>query len=98
MAASATNQATTTVQCSLSREVERIGDFCNTNLAQYFHCVIQSDPIPVNLSKYLIQFGSYLTNLLIKHLTAVINTVWISTSNPEEYFSFSKSSAIGIRF
>jgi len=39
--------------------VERIGDFCDPNPAQYFQCVIQSDPNPVALSKYLIQSGLY---------------------------------------
>jgi len=35
--------------------VERIEDFCNPNPVQFFQCVIQSDPHPVALSKYLIQ-------------------------------------------
>jgi len=39
--------------------VEWIGDFCNLNPVQYFHCVIQTDPNPAVLSKYLIQSGLY---------------------------------------
>jgi len=39
--------------------VERIGGFCNPHPVQYFHCVIQFDPNPVDLSKYLIQSGLY---------------------------------------
>ena len=62
--------------------VERIGEFCNPNSVQYFHCVIQSDLNPVMLSKYLIQSGLYQKNHLIQHFTAVINTSWISISDP----------------
>jgi len=36
-----------------------IGNFCNPNPVQYFHCEIQSDPNPIVLSKNLIQFGFY---------------------------------------
>ena len=71
--------------------VERIGDFYNPNPVQYFHCVIQSDPNPMVLSKYLIR-PVHIWKKLIKHLTAVIKAVWISTSDPAEFFS--KSSPI----
>jgi len=37
--------------------VEQIGDFCNPNPVQNFHCAIRSDPNPVELPKYLIQIG-----------------------------------------
>jgi len=43
----------------LFNSVEWIGDFCDPNLVQYFHCVIQSDSNPVVISKYLIQSGLY---------------------------------------
>ena len=36
----------------LGCSVEPIGDFCHPNPVKYFHCVIQSDPIPVDVSKY----------------------------------------------
>ena len=58
--------------------------------------MIQSDPNPVALSKYLIQSGLYPKKTLIKHSTTVINIVWISISDPVEIFS--KSSPIRIRF
>jgi len=66
--------------------VEQIGDFCNPNPVQNFHWVIRSDPNPVDLSKYLIQSSLYPKNSLIKHYTAVMNAVWISTSDPVEFF------------
>jgi len=42
--------------------VERIEDFCNPTPVQYFQCLIQSDPNPEALSKYLIQSGLYPKN------------------------------------
>jgi len=42
--------------------VEQIEDFCNPNPVQNFHCVIRSDPNPVDLFKYLIQSGLYPKN------------------------------------
>jgi len=65
---------------------EQIGDFCNPNPVQNFHWVFRSDPNPVDLSKHLIQSGLYPKNPLIKHFTAVINAVWISISDPIEFF------------
>ena len=40
---------------SVLNSVERIEDYCGPNPVQYFHCVIQSDPNPVELSKHLTQ-------------------------------------------
>jgi len=43
-------------KCDSSRvhvSVEQIGDVCNPNPVQYFHCIIQSNLNPVVLSKYL---------------------------------------------
>jgi len=48
--------------------VERIKEICNPNPVQNFHCVIQSDPNPLLLPKYLIQSG-FIKKALIKHLT-----------------------------
>jgi len=76
--------------------VERIEDFCDPNPFQHFQCVIQSDPNPLTLSKYLIQSVLYKKKTQIKHWTAVINAVWTSISDPLEIFS--KSSPIRIRF
>jgi len=70
----------------LPANVERMGDFCNPNPVQYLHCVIQTHPNPEVLSKYIIQSGFYPKKTLIKHLTAVINVVWISVSDPVEFF------------
>jgi len=56
---------------SIGINVERIGDFCNPNPVQYFHCEMQSEPNPVVLSKYLILSG--------------FNP--ISISDPVEFFS-----------
>ena len=53
---------------------------------QYFNCVIQSDPNPVVLYKYLIQSSWYPKEPVIKHLTAVINADWIFISDPVEFF------------
>jgi len=64
-------------------------------LIQYFYYVVQSDPNPIVLSKYLIRSGLCPKKTLIKHLTALINAVWMSRSDPVEYFS--KSSAVRIR-
>jgi len=72
--------------------VQRIGDFCNPNPVQYFHCVIQSEPNPVVLSQFLIQFVLYprKNHLIFEHfgLDAVMNLVWnwISISDPVEFF------------
>jgi len=63
--------------CYLLSSVDRIGNFCNPNPAQDFHCVIQSIPNSAVLSKYLIPSGIYPKNALIKHLTAMLNAVWI---------------------
>jgi len=57
----------------VSTTVERIEDFCDPIPVQNFHCVIQSDPNPAVLSKYLIQCGLYPKKTLIKDLTAVIS-------------------------
>ena len=76
--------------------VERIEDFCDPNPVQHFKCVIQSDPSPVTLSKYLIQSGLYPKKTLFKHWTAVINAVWTSISDPVGILS--KSSPVRIRF
>jgi len=43
----------------MSSSVERIEDFCDPNPVQYFQCVIQSDPNPVTLSRYLMQSSLY---------------------------------------
>jgi len=48
-------------------------------------CVMQSDAKPIVQSSCLIQPGLYPKNLF-KHLTAVFNTVWLSISDPEEFF------------
>jgi len=74
--------------------VERMEDFCDPNPVQYFQCVIQSNPNPVALSKYFIQTGLYPKNPLIKHLTAVINAVSISISDPVEISSKSNPKRI----
>jgi len=66
--------------------VEQIGDVCNPNPVQTFLSVIRSDPIPVDLSKYLIQSGLYLKKTSDLAFTAVIHAVWISTSDPIEFF------------
>ena len=66
--------------------VDRIGDFCNPFPVQYFHCVIQSDPIPVVPSNILSDSGLYPKKTLIEHLNAVINEVCISTSEPVKFF------------
>ena len=66
--------------------VDRIGDFCNPFPVQYFHCVIQSDPIPVVPSNILSDSGLYPKKALIEHLNAVINEVCISTSEPVKFF------------
>jgi len=50
------------------------------------HCVVRSVHNPEILSKYLIQSGWYPEKTLIKHLTAVINAIWISKSEPVEFF------------
>jgi len=90
------------LQISISRmpvvkaSVEEIGDFCNPNPVQNFHWVIRSELNLIHLSKYSIQSGLYPKKTLIKHLTAVINSVSISISDPVEFFS--KSSPIRIRF
>jgi len=42
--------------------VEHIGDFCDPNPVQSFDCVIQSNPNPAVLPKYLIQSGLYPKN------------------------------------
>jgi len=39
-----------------------------------------------SLPKYLIWSGLYLKKALIKHYTAVINAVWITISDPVEFF------------
>ena len=52
----------TLITLSLSTRVERIDDFWDPHLVQYFHCGIQSDPNPVAPSKYLIQSGLYPKN------------------------------------
>ena len=66
--------------------VEQIGNFWNPDPVQNFLSVIRSDPNPVDLSKYLMQSGLYPKRTLIKHFTAVINAVWISISDPVEFF------------
>jgi len=71
---------------SQSISVEQTGDFWNPNPVQNFPWVIRSNPNPVNLSKYLIQSGLYPKKTLIEHFTAVINAVWISISDPVEFF------------
>ena len=48
--------------------------------------VTRSDPNPVDLSKYLIQSALYSKKPLIKHFSAVINAVWISISDPFDFF------------
>ena len=60
--------------------------FCIPNPVQYSYCVIQSDPNPAVLSKYLTRSGLYQKKTLIKHFIAVINAVWISISDPVEFF------------
>jgi len=82
--------------CRGPTSVEQIEDFCNPNPIQNFHWVIRSDPSPVDLLKYLIQSCFYLKKILIKHLAAVINAIWISNSDP--VWVFSKSSPIRIPF
>jgi len=68
----------------LGISVEQIGDFCNP--VQNFYWVIQSYPNSVDLSKYLIQdVLSPKKNPLIKHFT-VMNAVWISISDPVNFF------------
>jgi len=47
--------------------VEQIEDFCHPNAVQDFRWEIQSDPNPVDLSKYLIQSDLYPKKTLIKH-------------------------------
>jgi len=59
---------------------------CNPNPVQNFYWEIRSDPNPVDLSKYFIQSGIYPKKTLIKHFTAVINAVWISISDPFDFF------------
>jgi len=66
--------------------VNQIWDFCNPNPVQYFRWEIRSYPNPVDLSKYLIQSGLYPKKTLIKHFSAVINAIWISTSDPFDFF------------
>ena len=75
--------------------VERIEEICNPNPVPNFQCVIRSDPIRY----YCLNIWSNPVDIwkkpLIKHLTAVINTVWISVSDPVEFFS--KSNPIRVR-
>ena len=65
---------------------DQIGDFCNPNPFQNFHWIIKSDPNPLDLSKYLIQWGLCPKKTLIGHSTSVINAVWISISDLVEFF------------
>ena len=71
--------------------VERIEDFCYPKPFQNFHCVTQSNPYPVVLSKYMIQSGLYSVKTLIKHLNAVINEGWISITDEQTVKFFSPS-------
>jgi len=79
-----------------SHSVERMEAFCDTNPVQYLHCVIQSDPNSVVLLKCLIQSGLNPKIPLIEHLTGVINTVWISVSDPVELFFEMQSAAVPV--
>jgi len=79
-----------------SHSVERMEAFCDTNPVQYLHCIIQSDPNSEVLLKCLIQSGLNPKIPLIEHLTGVIKTVWISVSDPVEFFS--KCSPLRFRF
>ena len=71
---------------NIAYSVEQIGDFCNPNPARNFHWVFRSDLHPVDLSEYLIQSDYVRKKILIKHFTALINAVWISISDPVEFF------------
>ena len=64
------------------------------NPVQNIYWVIRSDINPVDLSRYSIQSGLYPEETLIKHHTAVIKPVWISISDPVEFFSKSSPSRI----
>ena len=67
---------------SMTSSVEQIGDFWNPNPVQNFCWELWSDCNPVDLYKYLFQYGLYPKKTLIKHSSAVINAVWLSISDP----------------